>query len=109
MPLRVYYRKRLGYFTAVENHSDGVHYFKIGIYDGNVLAAFVHRYLSRHDNKRCAMLYAFFADEQHMKNIEKDHSPKHPFFDIKGAVHLNTAYPKQHRILRSSRAHCNVV
>lgn len=93
--LRVDYKEVLGYFVAVENHSDGVHHFKIGIYGGNALASFVHRYISKYDGKLCGMLYAFFSDKEHMKNIEKDHSPKNPFFDIKGVVRLNKAYPKQ--------------
>lgn len=93
--LRVDYKEVLGYFVSVEHQADGVHYFKIGIYGCNALAAFVHRYISKYDGKLCGMLYAFFADKVHMKNIEKDHTKENPFFEIKGVVRLNKAYPKE--------------
>lgn len=95
--LQVDFKRELGWFTAVEKHSDGEHKFKIKIHPCNALAAFVHHYISKADHKKCAMLYAFFCDKTHMRRIEKDHW-EHTFFDIKGAVRLNTAH-KDYNVL----------
>lgn len=94
--LRADYKIKLGSFTAVEHHADGVHTYPICIYGGNALAAFINHYTDG-DGKKCAYLYAFFADKKHMRNIEKNEH--NPFFDIKGAVKLNMAYKQSDTLL----------
>ena len=89
--------EKLGSFVARELHADGIHKFDISIYRGNCLAVFVHHYAAPDGMQD--MLYAFFADKQHMNNIAKDHTPEHPFFDIEGQVFLNMNYKESESLL----------
>lgn len=95
MALYVDYKQKIGEFTIVEKHGDEERTFRIDIHPCNALAAFNHHYVK--DGEKYSMLYAFFADKKHMRNIERL-EPK-PFFHIKGAVKLNMAYKESEDLL----------
>ena len=71
MPIRVDYKKRIGYFTATEKRADGVRKFRIHICHANCLCAMMYFYKNE-DGEDMAQLYAFFHDMPHAKRCFKD-------------------------------------
>lgn len=81
----------LGTFTLVQNNNE----FKIEIRRGNCLAVMIF------DQGDSYMLFNFWADEQHIKNIVKNSTSAQPLFLGQAKdVRLNMKYKESAKILK---------
>lgn len=70
---------------------------KCGIFGGNALCVFVHRYKDGDTGKRMVRMLNFYNDEQHIKNILKENKRLEPVDDIT-SIRLNM-YHKEAQVL----------
>ena len=87
-----YNENRMGTLTIEQNGQE----FEIQIRQGNCLAVFIH--VSRCEDGYTHMLYSFFADVQHLKNIIKGSGE--PFSDSVKRIQLNMRYKECYTMLR---------
>lgn len=96
MALQWDWQKKMGTLTIEQNQDGKKARFKINIYDGNCMAIMLS--MRKKDGKDWYQLYSFFADEQHCKNIFKEH--KKLFWDKVVKIELNTAYKNAERLAK---------
>lgn len=89
-----YTEERLGTMIISQQGKE----YEIQIRRGNCLAVFIH-VSKREDGKYNHMLYMFFADEKHLKNIIKEYG--NPFSDEIKSVKLNMKYKESYVLLKS--------
>ena len=89
-----YTEERLGTMIISQKGKE----YEIQIRRGNCLAVFIH-VSKREDGKYNHMLYMFFADEKHIKNIIKEDG--NPFSDEIKSVKLNMKYKESYVLLKS--------
>lgn len=71
--INVNYKNRIGYFTQIENHKDGVRKFRFDICHANCLCAIMNFYKDE-NGEDMAQLVSFFADIQHAKRFFKEYN-----------------------------------
>lgn len=71
--------------------------FEIQIRQGNCLAVFIYKYKNEQGDD-VNVLYSFFADEQHLKNIIKNDNKV--FFDNVVSIELNCKYKECLKMLK---------
>lgn len=70
----------------------------IKIHKANALCAFIRHYSE--EGKECAELISFFADEQHIRNLEKEYGDSLSYIGEVTGIRLNIAYKESMTLLR---------
>lgn len=106
--LRVDYKITYGEIKVRQKNDNRL--VTIKIHWANALCAFIHHYKNENGEKM-AQLISFFADEQHIKNCEKNfasHDPIDFFYGKIVSVKLNLFYKESRTLLKHIVKHHEV-
>ena len=100
MPL-TYNKAMIGKLTIEQTNKDGKHRYEIQIRQGNALAVLIHSRKATNEEGGKGFihtLYGFYADEQHLRNMYKEH--KTVLFDKVVKCELNTYFKESKPLLK---------
>ena len=94
--LRWYYNQRIG-DIYVKSRDNKV--CRVNIFGGNALCIFTYWYKDEKTGKSMEQMLNFYGDEQHIKNILKEHDKLEPVNNIT-SIRLNTYYKESLILLK---------